>query len=389
MTNGSGIFFRRIKTPSVASAIKIVGTSTIARRARTKPAPAMAPVAAAVTPSTKALRLRFLAKRRKYGAGMTVNKKQGRKVPDRGHDRAGQPSDEVADEPDRDDDRPRGDHRHGDRVQKLLVRQPVVFGHHPSLKEGDDRQAAAEHEGSRGGEAPAHRPQGGGRGGTRESGAQPGGQGSHDQHRCCPAGRRLHAHRQHATGDEEQEDFGFRPGGDERRHGEQSPEQRIFFQGQPGELEGAARDDRDHRRADSVEGALQPGQPAKAHVDRRESEDHQERGHHQGEADQRRSQHPAAYPAHVDRQLGGQRAGGELGQRESFDVVLLRNPPAVFDEVALHVAGERDRPSEAEGPQAQEIQRKVAHRAGDERGFEARVRIYLRVSTIAACTVQP
>jgi hypothetical protein len=47
-------------------------TSTIARRPSTKAAPAIAPVAAAVTPSTNARMLPLRDHRRKWGAGTTV-----------------------------------------------------------------------------------------------------------------------------------------------------------------------------------------------------------------------------------------------------------------------------------------------------------------------------
>jgi len=74
ITSGSWSFLNLISRPSVTSAISTVGMSINARLPRTKAAPAIAPVAAVVTPSTNALRLGFLEKRRKYGAGMTVNR---------------------------------------------------------------------------------------------------------------------------------------------------------------------------------------------------------------------------------------------------------------------------------------------------------------------------
>ncbi len=57
-----------------ATAMRAVGTSTIARRPSTNAAPAMAPEAAAVTPSTKPLMTTFLAYFRKYGAGPTTSR---------------------------------------------------------------------------------------------------------------------------------------------------------------------------------------------------------------------------------------------------------------------------------------------------------------------------
>src|SRR5262245_47127113 len=63
MTRGSGTRFTYTSVASVPMAISPVGTSKIARRPSTTAAPAIAPVAAAVTPSTKAFTARFPAKR--------------------------------------------------------------------------------------------------------------------------------------------------------------------------------------------------------------------------------------------------------------------------------------------------------------------------------------
>ena len=65
MTSGSGIFLKRLKISQVESAMPTVVTSMRARRPSTKAAPAIAPVAAAVTPSTKARTFGLSAKRRK------------------------------------------------------------------------------------------------------------------------------------------------------------------------------------------------------------------------------------------------------------------------------------------------------------------------------------
>ena len=55
MTNGSGIFLNFHKTIIVANAIVTDGQSVSDRLPSTNTAPAMAPMAAAVMPSTKAL----------------------------------------------------------------------------------------------------------------------------------------------------------------------------------------------------------------------------------------------------------------------------------------------------------------------------------------------
>src|SRR5262249_22208576 len=64
MSSGSGTFLVRMSTTSAPRAIKAVGTSMMARLPRMNAAPAMAPVAAAVSPLTNALICRFWANRR-------------------------------------------------------------------------------------------------------------------------------------------------------------------------------------------------------------------------------------------------------------------------------------------------------------------------------------
>src|SRR5207249_1376218 len=81
ISTGSGIFLGTSRSAEVASAMRIVGPSMSARRPRITAAPAMAPVAAAVTPSTNAFTCRFLATRWKWGAKSTVMRYTGRKTP--------------------------------------------------------------------------------------------------------------------------------------------------------------------------------------------------------------------------------------------------------------------------------------------------------------------
>ena len=78
-----------------------------ARRPSTNAAPAMAPVAAAVTPSTKAFTRGLSAKRRKYGAGMIDEQVAGQEDADRRRRRAQRARHQIADEGDGDDDRAR------------------------------------------------------------------------------------------------------------------------------------------------------------------------------------------------------------------------------------------------------------------------------------------
>ena len=65
---GSGSLYRQSKA-RLASPIAGVGTSQIARTARTATAPLRAPVAAAVAPCTNAFSCAFSRFRRNHGAG--------------------------------------------------------------------------------------------------------------------------------------------------------------------------------------------------------------------------------------------------------------------------------------------------------------------------------
>src|SRR5262249_59817361 len=81
-----------------------------------------------------------------------------------------------------------------------------------------------------------------------------------------------------------------------------------------------------------------------------------------------RAQQPAANPTEVDRELRGEWSGGELRQSEPVFVVLGFDPAALLDEVALHVAAERDRPAEPERPETEEVPEELRQRAGLHRG---------------------
>jgi len=68
---------------------------------------------------------------------------------------------------------------------------------------------------------------------------------------------------------------------------------------------------------------------------------------------------PAAV-AEPHRQLRHERARHRLRDREALEVLLLRDPAAPLDQIALHVPGERDRAAEAESAQPQEVARDIA-----------------------------
>lgn len=63
------------------------------------------------------------------------------------------------------------------------------------------------------------------------------------------------------------------------------------------------------------------------------------------------------YPAEIHRKLGRQWPGRELGECQTFDIVILQDPTALFDQILLHVCGKRNRPAEAQRSKFEEIRR--------------------------------
>src|SRR5438045_3656883 len=50
---------------------------------------------------------------------------------------------EIANKCNGDHNRPRRDHRNGNRIQKLPLRQPAILSHHSAAQECDDRESTA------------------------------------------------------------------------------------------------------------------------------------------------------------------------------------------------------------------------------------------------------
>src|SRR5881398_1484595 len=63
-------------------------------------------------------------------------------------------------------------------------------------------------------------------------------------------------------------------------------------------------------------------------------------------------------PSRVDRELGRERARGELRKGEALLVLLRVDPAALVHQVLLHVSGERNRPAEPQGAKPQEVEEK-------------------------------
>src|SRR5437667_280699 len=64
-------------------------------------------------------------------------------------------------------------------------------------------------------------------------------------------------------------------------------------------------------------------------------------------------------------ELRSQRTGHELRQRESFLVVLIGDPVTLLHQIAIHVSDQRDRTTEADAAQLQEVERKLGKRVRD------------------------
>ena len=139
---------KRHKRPKLTSAIAAVGTSTIARAPKTRTAPVIAPVAAAVAPSTKALSCGLSRWRLNQGAGIIGKKIHRQENADGCHNRAGETGNNKTDECDCNDHRTGRDHGDGDRVQELVVGKPAELLDYALLQKWNDRESTAKHKGA-------------------------------------------------------------------------------------------------------------------------------------------------------------------------------------------------------------------------------------------------
>jgi hypothetical protein len=182
--------------------------------------------------------------------------------------------DEIADERGRDDDRPGRNHRHGDRIEKLPVCEPVEAVDDSAVEEWDDGEPASKDEGPCLSEEPPDTPEDVRRRRPVEPGHEPDGR----EHEGGRATGSPDEQREHAAADEDPHHFRLRPGRDEGGDEEDAPEEAVLRERHLHELPRAPRDDGDDGRADAVERALHPGEPAEAEVERGEREHHDERG---------------------------------------------------------------------------------------------------------------
>ncbi len=89
----------------------------------------------------------------------------------------------------------------------------------------------------------------------------------------------------------------------------------------------------------------------------------------EGDGDEEGAEGAALQVADPHGDLGGERAGHGLAERDAVEEVLAVEPAAPLDEVALHVADGGDRSAEAPGAKPEEVaqQRPQARRPGNGR----------------------
>ncbi len=147
-------------------------------------------------------------------------------------------------------------------------------------------------------------------------------------------------------------------------------------EGQSCELQRRAGDDADDGSPDAIEKGLHPGKASESDVRGGDTPDHEKRGEHEENGDDRGSGDSAAHIPEIHGELRGERSGSELREREAVDVVLSRDPPALLHQIALHEPRERDGASEPGGAETQEIgvEAPRAHRRIRHRGHRFRPR---------------
>lgn len=64
----------------------------------------------------------------------------------------------------------------------------------------------------------------------------------------------------------------------------------------------------------------------------------------------------------IDRQLRRKRAGHDLGQRQSFLVLRLRNPLPLLNQVAVHIANKGHWAAKSPRPQAERVANNLPQR---------------------------
>jgi hypothetical protein len=180
-------------------------------------------------------------------------------------------------------------------------------------------------------------------------------------HRCGAATRPAHlgagieADHQQAGPEDDQDGFGAGSCRETEHRRADHPQPPVAAVGEFDQFHGGDGDDRHHRRRDAVEQRRHDRQPRVPRVQRADRDDQQERGGDERQRHRQRPGCPFAQVAHPHRDLRGQRAGHGLTQRHPVEEVAPIDPPAMFDQVALHVADGGDRTPEPGSAQPHEI----------------------------------
>ena len=259
-----------------------------------------------------------------------------------------------------------------------------MFVDHAAIQKGNNGETAAENEGTRLGEEGAEL--------REQCPIEPRRNGA----RGCPMWSKRHERggsalaeptlrrradqpHQHAAAQEQPDTFRFGPDGEPGCQQVDRPQQLVPADILGGELPGADRNDADHRGTDAVERSLHPWEATVAQVSPPDGHYHEK-----GWQDERNAGHCGAHDSvmhvpEIHRELRGQRTGHELRQRQSFLVVLVADPVALLDEIAIHVTDERDRTTKADAAELQEVARKLSERVKrsfahcDDRSFAGRL----------------
>src|SRR5207249_11929672 len=114
-------------------------------------------------------------------------------------------------------------------------------------------------------------------------------------------------------------------------------------------------DDGDDCRADATEERMDDRRSLMFDVDHGRSGDQQERWCDEGHGYSCRADDPSGEEAEPHRELSSERAGHRLREREPLSVLVVVEPAPLLDQIAVHVADQRDRTAEPVGAELQEV----------------------------------
>jgi hypothetical protein len=171
-------------------------------------------------------------------------------------------------------------------------------------------------------------------------------------------------------GYKQQGDLGAGDRSDHADHQGDGPQAPVAAVGEAGELDRGQRDDRHDRGRHPIEQRLDDRQALGVDVDDRDRQHGHKRGDDERGGHRQGAERAAGEEADPHGDLGGQRAGHGLAERDAVEEVLAAEPAAAFDQVALHVADGGDGAAEAPGAKAEEV---AEHRPQPERWLVGRL----------------